>query len=142
MPRAPDARSTFGKGVPTESMLDALKRREEYEAELEAMTPEQRAENDARLDRLKALIPQQTAPAIPGILTVSMAAEKAFRFGAILNSTEAEQFAEGWNACRAAMLAQPVSQSYKLPVELHNYDGGCVVFGAADDANEAPEGGK
>lgn len=57
-------------------MLDALKRREEYEAELEAMTPEQRAENDARLDRLKALIPQQTAPAIPGILTVSMAAEK------------------------------------------------------------------
>ncbi|WP_338859389.1 hypothetical protein WCU37_08755 [Serratia marcescens] len=46
------------------------------------------------------------------------------------------------DACRAAMLAQPVSQSYKLPVELHNYDGGCVVFGAADDANEAPEGGK
>lgn len=44
--------------------------------------------------------------------------------------------------CRAAMLAQPVSQSYKLPVELHNYDGGCVVFGAADEANEAPEGGK
>ncbi|MEL5617226.1 hypothetical protein [Serratia nevei] len=51
-------------------------------------------------------------------------------------------YRDGWNACRAAMLAQPVSQSYKLPVELHNYDGGCVVFGAADDANEAPEGGK
>ncbi len=46
-----------------------------------------------------------------------------------------------WVDGRAAMLAQPVSQSYKLPVELHNYDGGCVVFGAADDANEAPEGG-
>jgi hypothetical protein len=46
-----------------------------------------------------------------------------------------------WSDGRAAMLAQPVSQRYKLPVELHNYDGGCLVFGAADDANEAPEGG-
>ncbi|MDK1706822.1 hypothetical protein QOM18_00660 [Serratia marcescens] len=92
----------FGKGVPTRSMLDALVRRAEYESELEAMTPEQRAENDARLEKLKALIPQ---PSLPGIITASMAAEKAFRLGAVLNSAEAEQFAEGWNACRAAMLA-------------------------------------
>ncbi|HEJ6995807.1 hypothetical protein [Serratia marcescens] len=91
----------FGKGVPTHSMLDALVRRAEYELELEAMTPEQRAENDARLEKLKALIPQ---PSLPGIITASMAAEKAFRLGAVLNSAEAEQFAEGWNACRTAML--------------------------------------
>ncbi|BEL73957.1 hypothetical protein H3H12_22975 [Serratia marcescens] len=101
----------FGEGVPTRSMLDALVRRAEYEAELEAMTPEQRAENDARLEKLKALIPQ---PSLPGIITASMAEEKAFRLGAVLNSAEAEQFAEGWNACRAAML-QPVSQGYTLP---------------------------
>ena len=101
----------FGEGVPTRSMLDALVRRAEYEAELEAMTPEQRAENDARLEKLKALIPQQS---LPGIITASMAEEKAFRLGAVLNSAEAEQFAEGWNACRAAML-QPVSQGYTLP---------------------------
>lgn len=108
----------FGKGVPIRSMLDALKRREEYEAELESMTPEQRAENDVRLERLNALIPQPSLPAMPGIITASMAAEKAFRLGAVLNSAEAEQFAEGWNACRAAMLAQPVSSGYKLvPVE-------------------------
>ncbi|MEL5258423.1 MULTISPECIES: hypothetical protein [Serratia] len=94
----------FGKGVPTRSMLDALVRRAEYESELEAMTPEQRAENDARLEKLKALIPQ---PSLPGIITASMAAEKAFRLGAVLNSAEAEQFAEGWNACRAAMLDEP-----------------------------------
>ena len=101
----------FGEGVPTRSMLDALVRRAEYEAELEAMTPDQRAENDARLEKLKALIPQ---PSLPGIITASMAEEKAFRLGAVLNSAEAEQFAEGWNACRAAML-QPVSQGYTLP---------------------------
>ncbi|WP_405050743.1 MULTISPECIES: hypothetical protein [Serratia] len=105
----------FGKGVPTRSMLDALKRREEYEAELDAMTPEQKAENDARLDKLKELIPQ---PAMPGIITASMAAEKAFRLGAVLNGDEAEQFAEGWNACRAAMLAQP------LPADLEKYTQG------------------
>lgn len=38
-------------------MLDALVRRAEYEAELDAMTPEQKAENDERLEKLKALIP-------------------------------------------------------------------------------------
>ncbi|MBN5324002.1 hypothetical protein ACUNHX_17345 [Serratia sp. IR-2025] len=43
------------------------------------------------------------------------------------------------DVCRAVMLAQPVSQRYTLPVYLRNYDGGCVVFGAADDAPEAPE---
>ncbi|MCV5605223.1 hypothetical protein OFN09_34890, partial [Escherichia coli] len=37
----------FGKGVRTQTMLDALPRRAEHHAELEAMTPEQRAEHDA-----------------------------------------------------------------------------------------------
>lgn len=37
----------FGKGVNTRTMLGALQRRAEYYAELEAMTPEQRAEHDA-----------------------------------------------------------------------------------------------
>lgn len=106
----------FGKGVPTRSMLDALVRRAEYEAELDAMTPEQKAENYARLDKLKELIPQ---PAMPGIITASMAAEKAFQLGAVLNGDEAEQFAEGWNACRAAMLAQPVSLRYTLPPHVY-----------------------
>lgn len=57
----------FGKGVPTESMLNALNRREDYEAELESMTPEQRAENDARLEKLRALI---SLPAPSGLQLV------------------------------------------------------------------------
>ncbi|EOG2858525.1 DUF550 domain-containing protein [Salmonella enterica] len=37
----------IGKGCKTETLLTALKRRADYYAELEAMTPEQRAEHDA-----------------------------------------------------------------------------------------------
>ncbi|MBN5439208.1 hypothetical protein JY545_05430 [Serratia marcescens] len=55
----------FGKGVPTRSMLDALVRRAEYEAELEAMTPEQNAEDDARIEAFKALLPQPPAQVVP-----------------------------------------------------------------------------
>ncbi|MFH5131579.1 DUF551 domain-containing protein [Enterobacter cloacae complex sp. 2024EL-00227] len=46
----------FGKGVPTRTMLDALQRRAEYYAELEAMTPEQRAEHDAGMKEFAAML--------------------------------------------------------------------------------------
>lgn len=46
----------FGKGVRTQCMLDALNRRAEYHAELEAMTPEQRAEHDAGITEFKAML--------------------------------------------------------------------------------------
>lgn len=46
----------FGKGVPTRTMLGALRRREEYYAELEAMTPEQRAEHDAGMKEFAAML--------------------------------------------------------------------------------------
>ena len=49
----------FGKGVPTRSMLEALMRREEFEIEIDAMAPEQRAEQDAAL---KALLSHLTPP--------------------------------------------------------------------------------
>lgn len=101
----------FGKGVPTRSMLDALKRREEYEAELDAMTPEQKSENDERLEKLKALIPLPE-PAAEGELLDAM--EEVIRIS--------DRDHEAWDkakaaisACRAAMLAQPVSGGYKLP---------------------------
>lgn len=54
----------FGKGVPTRSLLDALVRRAECEAELEAMTPEQKAEHDAAGEWLKSMLPTP-APAVP-----------------------------------------------------------------------------
>ena len=40
----------FGKGVKTRLVLDAIKRRAEHYAELEAMTPEERAEYDANIE--------------------------------------------------------------------------------------------
>lgn len=46
----------FGKGVNTRIMLDALQRRAEYHAELEAMTPEQRAEHDAGMKEFAAML--------------------------------------------------------------------------------------
>lgn len=46
----------FGKGVPTRTMLGALQRRAEYYAELEAMTPEQRAEHDAGMKEFSAML--------------------------------------------------------------------------------------
>jgi len=52
----------FGKGVSTKTMLTALKRRAEYYAELEEMTPEQRAEHDAGLQGLKSMLPQPVSP--------------------------------------------------------------------------------
>lgn len=46
----------FGKGVPTKTMLGALQRRAEYYAELEAMTPDQRAQHDAGMKELAAML--------------------------------------------------------------------------------------
>lgn len=46
----------IGKGCKTETLLTALKRRADYYAELEAMTPEQRAEHDAGIAEFKAML--------------------------------------------------------------------------------------
>lgn len=46
----------FCKGVRTQCLMDALRRRADYYAELEAMTPEQRAEHDAGIAEFKAMI--------------------------------------------------------------------------------------
>lgn len=49
----------FGKGVKTRLMLEALGRREEFEVEMDAMTPEQKAEQGAAI---KALFSRMTPP--------------------------------------------------------------------------------
>lgn len=46
----------FGKAVKTHLVLEALKRRAEYYAELEAMTPEQRAEHETRIKECSAML--------------------------------------------------------------------------------------
>lgn len=57
----------FGKGVNTRTMLGALQRRAEYHAELEAMTPEQRAEHDAGMKEFAAMLQgaDGNSPVIP-----------------------------------------------------------------------------
>ncbi|MEH3648165.1 DUF551 domain-containing protein [Enterobacter roggenkampii] len=46
----------FGKGVPTRTMLVALRRRSEYYSELEAMKPDERAEHDAGMKEFAAML--------------------------------------------------------------------------------------
>ncbi|MGL9739672.1 hypothetical protein [Serratia sp. (in: enterobacteria)] len=112
----------FGKGVPTRSMLDALVRRAEYEPEREAMTPEQKAEDDARIEAFKALLPRPPAPAVPDevgsairYLEDTLIACNRFNYCA-----DAVKRVE--NACRAAMLAQHVSGGYTLPEDTRRMD--------------------
>lgn len=50
----------FGKGVKTQLVLDALQRRDAYYAEREAMTPEQRAEQDEAIRSILNLNPIDT----------------------------------------------------------------------------------
>lgn len=128
----------FGKGVPTRSMLDALVRREEYESEREAMTPEQKAEYDARIEAFKELLPRPPAPAVPDDVQHLKNVQELYHgqeerlfalaqrikgasFDKYSHTTaqaidvlEREIFGDDDNACRAAMLAQPVSGGYKL----------------------------
>ncbi|WP_407129714.1 hypothetical protein [Citrobacter cronae] len=59
----------FGKGVTTSLMLDALQRRAEYHAELDAMTPEQRAEHDAGIAEFKAMLGQPIITDNVGLIT-------------------------------------------------------------------------
>ncbi|MGQ3662788.1 hypothetical protein [Citrobacter braakii] len=47
----------IGKGCKTETLLTALQRRADYCAEIDAMTPEERAEHDANIAGFKAMLP-------------------------------------------------------------------------------------
>ncbi|WP_239508787.1 hypothetical protein [Klebsiella aerogenes] len=96
----------FGKGVKTRLVLDAIQRRAEHYAELEAMTPEERAEYDAGIEAFKAMLPQP-APVVPEEMTPQQASRS---YGG-----EVRGYRDGWNACRAAMLqAEPVTTANKF----------------------------
>ncbi|WP_447315249.1 DUF551 domain-containing protein [Klebsiella michiganensis] len=86
----------FGKGVKTRLVLDAIQRRAEHHAELEAMAPEERAEYDAGIEACKAMLPQ------PALVVPD---EIKHRIGGLDWGWEGE-FNRGWNACRAAMLQE------------------------------------
>ncbi|MEE6950398.1 hypothetical protein Q0T32_04575 [Escherichia coli O87:H39] len=79
----------IGKGCKTETLLTALKRRADFYAELDAMTPEEKAEYAKNIEAFKEML-LQPAPAVPE--------ERPSLNNGIIG------FDEGWNACRAAML--------------------------------------
>ncbi|HBS3704811.1 TPA: DUF551 domain-containing protein [Klebsiella quasipneumoniae subsp. quasipneumoniae] len=98
----------FGKGVKTILALEAIQRRAEYYAELEAMPPEERAEYDAGIEAFKAMLPQ-SAPAVPEEATpdsIEILASARHREHAVFqwNEDQRNAAADSWNACRAAML--------------------------------------
>ncbi|MDF3830739.1 hypothetical protein P3T83_23945 [Pseudocitrobacter sp. 2023EL-00150] len=106
----------IGKGCKTETLLTALQRRADYYAEIDAMTPEERAEHDANIEAFKAMLPQpdiemlssalRNAPLAPsdshGRPRTPVVPEKKCDDDG--NTTS--EFDHGWNACRAAMLQE------------------------------------
>jgi len=112
----------FGKGVRTQCVLDALRRRADYYAELEAMTPEQRAEHDAGIEAIKAMLPKPAQPDIEMLASALTNAplapsdrqgrprapvvpEECKEAPAYVKAlTKEGAYIYGFNACRAAML--------------------------------------
>ncbi|HIE9877852.1 TPA: DUF551 domain-containing protein [Klebsiella variicola subsp. variicola] len=103
----------FGKGIKTSTMLAALARRAVYESDMAALSPEERAEFQARIEGFKALI-AQPAPVVPEEVT----AEDCPALVKYDVTEVDEAWARGFNACRAAMLAaapQPQNAPQNIP---------------------------
>ena len=88
----------FGEGVRTSTMLDGLRRREEYNAEMASMTQEQKDEQYA------AILAQarRTAPPAPAVPTFEewLSTQENKPLGWVRDSMK-----ESYDACRTAMLA-------------------------------------
>ena len=113
----------IGKGCKTETLLTALRRRADYNDDIDAMTPEERAEYDANIEAFKAMLPQP-APVVPEVMEPTIEAIKR-----ILPTSNPDEYAacigaDMWNACRAAMLQhQPQNAQQNIP---ENIPGGLV----------------
>ncbi|HIC1466979.1 TPA: hypothetical protein ACWZ76_004284 [Klebsiella pneumoniae] len=95
----------FGKGVSTSTMLKALQRRADYYADLDAMTPEQRAEHEANIEAFKAILPQPAPVAVPDEMPEELLKPLLIKWDEYEFSHLIVQ--DIWNACRAAMLTGP-----------------------------------
>lgn len=95
----------FGKGVKTILVLEAIQRRAEHYAELEAMPPEERAEYDAGIEAFKAMLPQP-APALPDFDDVLESLDYEVRCNAWESEHVMQACQTTYDACRAAMLQE------------------------------------
>lgn len=74
----------IGKGCKTETLLTALQRRDDYYAEIDAMTPEERMKRDASIEAFKAMLPSVSSVAATAkTLTINLpdTSSKAFWSG-------------------------------------------------------------
>lgn len=104
----------IGKGCKTETLLTALQRRADYYAEIDAMTPEQRAEHDANIAAFKAMLPKpdiemlssalRNAPLAPSDSQGRPRSPIVPEAKCDDDGSVTSDFDHGWNACRAAML--------------------------------------
>ena len=109
----------IGKGCKTETLLVALQRRADYCAEIDAMTPEERAEHDANIKAFKAMLPTpdieilssalRNAPLAPsdsqGRPRAPVVPEECKEAPVYVKAlTKEGAYIYGFNACRSAML--------------------------------------
>lgn len=91
----------FGKGIKTSTMLAALARRAVHESDMAALSSEERAEFQARIEDFKALI-APVVPVVPDEMTIRDACK--FVQDMRLFDDVSVIVMRTWNACRAAML--------------------------------------
>ncbi|MEB0992375.1 hypothetical protein VC863_21770 [Citrobacter freundii] len=123
----------FGKGVPTRFVFGALRRRADYYAELEAMTPEQQAEHDAGIAEFKAMIGTSKRDSFKMLEELLSAMEEVLR----ISDRDHEAWHKARNgiaSCRAAMLqanyrdlSQPVDPQVAEYEEMMNQSGNSPV---------------
>lgn len=75
----------IGKGCKTETLLHALQRRADYQVEIDAMTPEERAEHDANIEAFKAMLPAPVVSASSERTTIRRSAEHKARLSEASN---------------------------------------------------------
>ncbi|MDM3003242.1 hypothetical protein OGV67_07880 [Citrobacter sp. CK188] len=104
----------IGKGCKTETLLTALQRRADYYAEIDAMTPEERAEHDANIEAFKAMLPQPAPVTVPECFkrllhhAYSMTMGHDWNKGTMAGHHRTK-LCQAVDECRAAMLNQEKS---------------------------------
>lgn len=98
----------FGKGIKTSAMLAALARRAVYESDMAALSPEERAEFQARIEDFKALI-AQPAPVVPVVPDFKKLArelvDNLVDCGGLDEGVKEKYLEWAEKTCRATMLA-------------------------------------
>lgn len=93
----------FGKGIKTSTMLAALARRAVHESDMAALSPEERAEFQAGIEGVKALI-AQPATAFPDFDNVLESLDYEVRCNAWESEHVLKACQATYDACRAAIL--------------------------------------